>query len=154
PVPALESADMIEPVLLADAGCQGFNPQVKGHHFPRLLFGFLYPVAEGSIVVASSISTDSHFSKALWRDLCQFCFDVWILFRAMFTAATCGQDQGLAFDLNVHGRVNQCEKAMAGTYSRKSWLFSIGNPTKERLHGRIQAKVNFMQELPIDLLQL
>ena len=112
---------------------------------------FFHPIAERSVVVASSIPANGDFSKALWRDLCQFCFYVWIsLVLRSFAASR--QDQGLPLDLDIHGRIDQREKAMSGTHSWKSWLFSVVHPPKKGVHRCPQAKVDFMEQLPIDLL--
>src|SRR5215472_4961026 len=107
-------------------------------------------MAERSVVVASAISTDSHFTKALRRGLSQFCLDIRILLVPR-SLATSRQDQGFPLNLDVHGRIDQGEKAMSWSYPGKTWLFSMLYPPEERRHRCFQAKVDFVEQLPIDL---
>src|SRR5207247_9063267 len=67
--------------------------------------------------------------------------------------ATCRQDEHLPFDADIHGRVDQREEAVPGAHARKSGLFSVMYPSKKSSHGSVQAKVDFMEQLTIDLFQ-
>src|SRR5947209_16062694 len=75
PLTAFEPANGVEPILFIDASCQRLNAKIKGDNFPWRLYLFLDPITKRSVVVTSAIPTDCHFSKALWRNFCQFCFD-------------------------------------------------------------------------------
>ena len=58
-----------------------------------------------------------------------------------------------AFDLDVHRWIAEREKAMSWSYPRKSWLFSVLDPSKEGFHRFIQTKIDFLQKFTVDVSQ-
>src|SRR6476469_2387975 len=131
---------MIKSSLLIGTCCQCLDSQIKGDHLTRGLTCFLDLVGEGGVVVSSAISANRHLSKIFWRLLGQFCQNVRIDLVSSLRAS--GQTKRLSLNLNVHGRVHQCEKAVARPDPRKAWYFSCFAPPKECAHCRIQPKVD------------
>lgn len=64
PLTTFRPTDVIETVLFIDAGCQRLDSQIKGYHLTFLLLVFFDAIAERSVVIASAIPANRHFSKA------------------------------------------------------------------------------------------
>ncbi len=170
PAVALKAADVVEAPLVVDAGCQRLDAQVEGQDtiishesylpfFPSLarflptVYDVLLRVVvhERAIIVPPCVPGHRHLMKVLRRGFGEVRDDVWVTFGAPLATTTCRQDDGVALDLiKVHCRVRQGEELVPGLDSWKArLLFSFCHAAKEGLHGLVQAKVHFLQELAV-----
>ncbi len=111
-------------------------------------------INERSVIVASCISGDGHFSIDRWRGLRQLGFDVGEAFLPLFAATTCGQDELIAFDLEIHGWVKKREELMTWLEPWKTWLLTflaLFAASEEISHGLVDTKVDLCQKLAINL---
>src|SRR5260370_5617283 len=146
---------MVEPALIAIAGCQCLYAKVKGHNalLSHLLLFLL--VDKRAVVVSSRISGNSNFLKLFGWWVGQMRHDIGITFWSPIAASTGRKDDRIALDFQVHGRVAQRKELMPRLETGKSWFFrSFGYPLEEGLHRSVKTKVDLNQELVIDCIDL
>src|SRR6266487_4770450 len=143
---------MVETSILIDAGCQGLNPQINGKHALILVPLFCDLMDKGGVVVPCRIPGYRYLFIASWRLFRQPCY--YIRKPLVLAFPSCGQDHFVAFHFDIHGWIAEREEAMARSHSGKPWLFSVLHPPKEGPHRGVQAKVDFVQQFPIDKAQL
>ena len=105
---ALLAADVIEAPLLVDPYRQGLDPQIKGHHLPRLWLGFGSFIDEGGVIVPAGIPTDRHLPKAAGRHLGERGQDIGE--PLVLPLASRRQDQLSPLKAQVGGRVAEGEE--------------------------------------------
>jgi len=104
---------------------------------------------ERGVIVASGISTNSHFFEAVRRLFCETSNDGGEAFGAMFATSTCRQSELVSRDVYVHGWIDQRKETMAWAHPGKPRSFPSFAPTIKGFHGTVQAEVYFLQELAI-----
>src|SRR5262249_7496313 len=82
----------------------------------------------------------------------EFCLDggIGLVFPA--APASSGQQDRVAFYLNIHRWIAEGEELMPRSDPRKARLLPGSHPLEEGLHGLIQSEVDLRQQLAIDLL--
>src|SRR6266567_9021476 len=100
-------------------------------------------------IVASGISTNSHFFEVVRRLFCETSNNIGEAFGAMLATSTCRQHKLVSLDLDVHGWIDQRKETMAWAHPRKPRSFPSFDPTIKGFHGTVQAEVHFLQELAI-----
>ncbi len=161
PAIALEAPDVVETSLVAVAGCQGLDAQVKGDNTicPQgTVFAFLAPlvflvvvivfvllslvVDERAKIVATRISGYRHFVKVVRRVFGQMRHNIGVAFRPPVATSAGWQNDAVPLHLQVHGRITQGEKLMVRLEAREAWFLSGGQAAEEALHGSIQPIVD------------
>jgi len=165
---AFEAADMIEAPLIGIADRKLFDAQIEGGNTllaagsrsPLVLLLFAFPVRglgrcvivdKRAEVVAMRIASDRHISKALGRHFHEGSTHIGKLFLAPFAPG--GKLDGVPLDLEIHGRVDQGEEAMARSDSGETRSFPGLHPSEKALHGAIQAEVDLLEQLAIHPIQ-
>src|SRR5579871_129806 len=154
PLMALEAANVIEAPVLVHARCQGFDAQIEGYHLPSRLYLVLPRIDERSGVVAACVPADRHFPIACWWGFGESRNNRRIGLIFLAAPASCGQQDRVAYDIDVHGWVAEREKLMPGAHAREARLFARGHALEEGLHRLIQPEIGFRQQLAIHLIDV
>src|SRR5215469_15723151 len=102
---------------------------------------FFLIVDKRCIVMSLSIPGYRYIFVARWGFLGEFGNHIRKAF--VLALAPSRQRDGPAFDLDVHRRIDQREKAVSWAYPRKPWFLSMLDAPEEGLHGRVQAEIDF-----------
>jgi hypothetical protein len=142
PLSSLEATHAIDPPLFIDPCCQCLDPQIKGNHAISVAYFFRQFCHKRSIIVVSGISTNGNLFVVLRWLFSQFCFDIGTLFVLAFSSSR--QFYNPIYNLDLHGWITQCKKAMPWAHSGKPCLLAIVDAAKERFHGSVETKVHLM----------